>query len=111
MRPDLCFGAVLRSLHSRLDRHPLAADAALAATVLILSLSTFTNERYDARAPALVLSVLLCAPLVLRRRAPVAVFAAVMLGCLAALVFADELLAATGSALVALYTLVAYAPR
>jgi signal transduction histidine kinase len=41
----------------------------------------------------------------------VAVFAAVMLACLLELVLVDEFLAATTSALVALYTLVAYAPR
>ena len=47
----------------------------------------------------------------LRRRAPVAVFAIVMLACGAELLFLDEFIAANAAALVALYTLVAYAPR
>jgi signal transduction histidine kinase len=41
----------------------------------------------------------------------VAVFAAVLVGCAVELVVVDQFLAATASALVALYTLVAYAPR
>ena len=59
----------------------------------------------------MVFSVLLIAPLVLRRRAPVAVFAVVMLLSGAQLPFAHEFIAANVAALVALYTLVAYAPR
>jgi signal transduction histidine kinase len=89
----------------------MAGDAALAAIVLALSLSTFTNDRYDATTSAVVLSVVLSAPLILRRKAPVAVFAVVMVGCAAELLLVDQFLAATGAALVALYTLVAYAPR
>jgi signal transduction histidine kinase len=102
---------VLGRVHSWIDAHPLAGDAALAVLVLLLSLSTFTGERYEATTGALVLSVLLSAPLVLRRRAPLAVFAAVMAGCAAELLLVDQFLAATGAALIALYTLVAYAPR
>jgi signal transduction histidine kinase len=102
---------VLGRAHSWIDAHPLAGDGALAALVLLLSLGTFTSDRYPATTGALVLSVLLCAPLVLRRRAPLAVFAAVMLGCAAELLIVDQFLAATGAALIALYTLVAYAPR
>jgi signal transduction histidine kinase len=102
---------VLGRLHSWLDRRPMAGDAALAVLVLAMSLSTFTSARYEATTPAVVVSVLLVAPLVGRRRAPVTVFGAVMLGSAVELVFVDQFLAATGAALVALYTLVAYAPR
>jgi signal transduction histidine kinase len=102
---------VLGRAHSWLDRRPLAGDAALAAVVLAFASSTLTGERYEATAEAIVVSVLLTAPLVLRRRAPVAVFAAVMLACAAELVFVEQLLAATVAALIALYTLAAYAPR
>ena len=52
-----------------------------------------------------------CAPLAVRRRAPVATFAAVMVLCAAELLLVDSFLAANAAALVALYTLVVYAPR
>jgi hypothetical protein len=93
--------------HSWFDRHPPAGDAPLAVVILALAATTLDQ----APAAAVVVSVLLVAPLVARRRAPVAVFAAVMLACAAELVFVDEFLAATGAALVALCTLVAYAAR
>ena len=53
-----------------LDRHPAAADVALALVVLAFSVSTMTGERNDATPAALTLTVLLIAPLALRRRAP-----------------------------------------
>jgi signal transduction histidine kinase len=102
---------VLGNAHTWFDRHPVAGDAGLAAVLLALALSTFANARYDATPAAIVVTVLLVAPLVLRRRAPVAAFAAIMLGCAAELLLVDKFLAATGAALIALYTLVAYAPR
>jgi signal transduction histidine kinase len=102
---------VLGRAHSWFDRHPMAGDAALAAVVMALALSTFANSRYDATAAAIVVSMLLVAPLALRRSAPVAAFAAVMLACAAELLLVDQFLAATGAALIALYALVAYAPR
>ena len=58
-----------------------------------------------------VFTVLLCAPLAVRRRAPVAMFAAVMVLCGAELLLVDSFLAANVAALIALYTLVVYAPR
>ena len=70
-----------------------------------------TGERNDATPAALAVTVLLIAPLALRRRAPVAVFAAVMVACGLELLLVDQFLAANVSALIALYTLVAYAPR
>ena len=104
-------GSVLARAHTWLDRNPVAADAALAALLLAFSLSTLTGQESDAGVAGVVFSVLLVAPLVLRRRAPVAVFAVVMLLSGAQLPFADEFIAANVAALVALYTLVAYAPR
>ena len=74
---------MLSRAHEWLDRHPVAADVALALTVLAFSLSTMTGERNDATAAAIVSTVLLIAPLAVRRRAPVAVFAAVMAACAA----------------------------
>ncbi len=102
---------MLSRAHEWLDRHPVTADVALALTVLAFSLSTMTGERNDATATAIVLTVLLIAPLAVRRRAPVAVFAAVMAACALELVLVDQFLAANVAALIALYTLVAYAPR
>ena len=104
-------GSVLARAHTWLDRNPVAADAVLAVLLLAFSLSTLTAGDSDAGVAGVVFSVLLIAPLVLRRRAPVAVFAAVMLLCGAQLPLADEFLAANVAALVALYTLVAYGPR
>ena len=108
-RPTL--DGVLARVHTWLDRNPVAADAALAALLLAFSLSTLTGSDSDAGVAGVVFSVLLVAPLVLRRRAPVAVFAVVMLLCGAQLPLADEFIAANIAALVALYTLVVYASR
>ena len=79
---DLSCDAMLSRAHSWLDRHPTAADAALAVVALVFSLSTMTGERNEPTAGALIATVLLICPLALRRRAPVAVFAAVMVACL-----------------------------
>ncbi len=102
---------MLSRAHEWLDRHPVTADVALALTVLAFSLSTMTGERNDATATAILATVLLIAPLAVRRRAPVIVFAAVMAACALELVLVDQFLAANVAALIALYTLVAYAPR
>ena len=102
---------MLARAHSWLDRHPVAGDTGLATVLLAFSLSTLTGETSHAGAAGVVLSLLLIVPLALRRRAPVAVFAVVMLACGAELLFLDEFIAANAGALVALYTLVAYAPR
>jgi len=102
---------MLARAHSWVDRHPGASDAALAAVVLGFSLSSFTSTRVDTTPGAIVASVLLALPLVARRSHPVATFAAVMVACALALVLADDFLAANVAALVALYSLVAYAPR
>jgi signal transduction histidine kinase len=102
---------MLARANSWLDRRPMAGDAVLAVLLLAFSLSTLTGSESHAGAAGVVFSVLLNAPLVLRRRAPVSVFAVVMLLCGAELLFVDEFIAANAAALVALYTLVVYAPR
>jgi signal transduction histidine kinase len=102
---------VLTRVDSWLDRYPLVADSVLAAVLLALSISTLWSEAAEPGAADVVLTVLLVAPLVFRRRAPVAVFAIVMVACGAELLFLDEFIAANGAVLVALYTLVAHAPR
>ena len=102
---------MLARAHSFLDRHPLVSDAVLAAGLLAFAISALFSDGADPGTTSIVLSVLLTAPLALRRRHPVAVFAAVMLACGAQLLLVDEFLAANAGALVALYTLVAYAPR
>ena len=108
-RPTLVI--VLSRVHSWLDRHPAAGDAGVAVVLLLFCLSTFVGGERDAGAVDLVFTVLLCAPLAVRRRAPVATFAAVMVLCAAELLLVDSFLAANVAALVALYTLVVYAPR
>jgi signal transduction histidine kinase len=102
---------VLPRVHSWLDRHPAAGDAGVAAVLLLFSLSTFVGGERDAGVVDVVFTVLLCAPLAVRRRAPVATFAAVMVLCAAELVLVDSFLAANAAALIALYTLVVYARR
>jgi signal transduction histidine kinase len=102
---------VLTGVNSWLDRHPLVADSALAAVLLCFSLSTLWSEGSEPDLAEVVLTVLLTVPLAFRRRAPVAVFAGVMLACGAELLLVDEFIGANAGALVALYTLVAHAPR
>ena len=98
-------------MHTWLDRHPAAGDAGVAVVLLLFCLSTFVGSERDAGVVDVVFTVLLCAPLVVRRRAPVAMFAAVMVLCGAELLLVDSFLAANAAALIALYTLVVYAPR
>jgi hypothetical protein len=101
----------LARAHSWLDRHPGVGDTALAVVLLGASVSTLFDEQSNAGIAGFVFSVLLIAPLALRRLAPVVVFGAVMLACGVEPLFLDEFIAANLAALVALYTLVAYASR
>jgi signal transduction histidine kinase len=89
----------------------MVPDTAVAIGLLALSLSTLFGEAARPTAGEVVATVLLVAPLALRRTAPIAMFAAVMLACGAELLLSDRFLVANAAALLALYTLVAYAPR
>lgn len=101
---------MLARAHSWLDRHPLAGDAVLTLAVVTFVVGTLADADADATTADWIMSALLVGPLVARRTAPVAVFAAVMLACAAELVVTETFLAANAAVLVALYTLVAYAP-
>jgi hypothetical protein len=96
---------VLAQGHGWFARNPMVADTAVAIGLLALFLSTLFGDDAPATAGEIVATVLLVAPLVLRRTAPVAMFAAVMLACGAELVLTDRFLAANAAALLALYTL------
>ena len=102
---------VLARGHSWFAQNTVVADTAVAIGVLALTLPTLFDGEARATAGEVVATVLLVAPLAARRTAPVAMFAAVMLACGAELVLSDRFLAANVAALLALYTLVAYAPR
>jgi len=101
---------VLARAHRWLDSHPLAGDVALAVALLAVCVSTLTGSEADAGVADVVMTVVLVAPLALRRRHPAHVFAAVMLACGAELFVVAPFLAANAAPLVAPYTLVAYAP-
>jgi len=102
---------VLVRAHSWLDRHPAAGDAGIALIALAFCLSTLFGSAFEASAANIVLTVLLCAPLAVRRRAPLLAFAAVMVLCAAQLVLVDEFLVANAAVLIALYSLFVYGPR
>jgi signal transduction histidine kinase len=96
-------------LRERTGRHPLTADAGLAA--LLLLVATFRRgELADHRALSVVLGVLLIAPLVWRRRHPFAVFGVV---CVVAATqwLLGRVLVADLALLVALYTVAAHCDR
>jgi signal transduction histidine kinase len=94
-----------------LDRYPVIGDSVLAGLVVAFSLTALYGETSRPSAAEIVFSVVLAAPLVARRRSPVGVFAVVMALCALQLLFVDRFLGSNLAALVALYTLVAYAAR
>jgi signal transduction histidine kinase len=92
------------------DERPVAGDACLAALVLLAfvlpsDLGAGTDVVVD-----LAFSVALIACVPFRRRAPVLVFVAVSVLCLAQFASLDRIVAGDSVALIALYTLVAYGP-
>jgi signal transduction histidine kinase len=101
---------VLARVHSWLDRHPAGGDAGVALVVIAFSLTALVGQTSPG-ALGWIFTFALGAPLAVRRRWPIASFAAVMLLCGAELLLVDEFLAANVAALVSLYTLVGYAPR
>jgi signal transduction histidine kinase len=106
---------VLKRLHRLFDRYPVAADGALVGAVLVVVASELLTGKITSIEPPVsvstadvVFSLALVTPLFWARRAPVAVFALVMLICLAQFVTTDHVLAAQLAPLVAIYSLVAY---
>ena len=107
---------MLKRLHAWFDRYPAAGDGVLVAAVIAGVASELLTGKVTATDPPeavttadVVFSVALVAPLVWARRAPVAVFAFVMVVCLVQFVVLDHVLAAQLAPLVATYSLVAYA--
>ena len=92
------------------EEHPLGGDGVLAVALLLAfalpaDLSADTGPAGD-----LAFSAALIACLPFRRLAPVAVFAAVAVICLAQIALLDHVVAGDVAALIALYTVVAYGP-
>ena len=91
------------------DERPVAGDTCLAG-VLLLGFVLPSDLSADSDvAVGLLFSLALLATVPFRRRAPVAVFAAVSLLCLAQLAVLDHVVAGDVVALIAVYTVVAYA--
>ncbi len=92
------------------EEHTLGGDAVLAAVLLLVfalpaDISADTGALTDV---AFSTALIACVPF--RRRAPVAVFAAVSVICLVQLALLDHIVAGDVVALIALYTVVAYGP-
>ena len=92
------------------DERPVAGDALLAGLLLLGFVIPSDLSSQGDPAVDLAFSVVLVATLVLRRRAPVAVFAAVSVVCLIQVAVVDHIVAGDVAALIATYTVVAYGP-
>jgi signal transduction histidine kinase len=108
--PGLILDPVISWIAGWYDAHPVAGDVCLAGVLLVAfvapsDLAAATDARVD-----LAFSVVLVACVPLRRRAPVAVFVAVGVVCAAQFALLDHLVAGDVVALIAIYTVVAYAP-
>ena len=110
-------GSLLACLHRWFDRHPFAGDRLVAAvTVLLVAGELISDRLFSYETPVaptteeVVVSLALVAPLLFGPRAPVAVFAAVMAGCVAQLAITERVLVADLAPLVALYYLVVHGP-
>ena len=92
------------------DARPVAGDALLAGLLLVAFVlpSDLAEESDVAVGLAFSVALLACVPF--RRRAPVGVFVAVSVLCLAQFAVLDRIVAGDVVALIALYTLVAYGP-
>jgi signal transduction histidine kinase len=103
-------GRVIARVVRWYEERPVAGDACLALLLLVAfalpsDLAAPTDTVVDV---AFSTALLACLPL--RRRAPVAVFVAVAVICLAQIALLDHIVAGNVAALIALYTLVAYGP-
>jgi signal transduction histidine kinase len=92
------------------DERPVAGDACLAVLMFLVFVLPSDLAADTGVAGDLAFSVALLACVPFRRRAPVLVFVAVSVLCLAQLALLDHIVAGDCVALIALYTLVAYGP-
>jgi signal transduction histidine kinase len=92
------------------DERPVTADACLAGLMLLVFVLPSDLATEGDVAVDLAFSTALLAGVPFRRRAPVAVFAAVSVLCLVQLAVLDHIVAGDFVALIALYTLVAHGP-
>jgi signal transduction histidine kinase len=92
------------------DERPVTADACLALLLLVVFVLPSDLSGEADHAIDLLFSVALLACLPLRRRAPVATFAAVSVICLVQIAVLDHVVAGDLVALIATYTVVAYGP-
>ena len=108
---------MLDRLHRWFDRHPLAGDHLIAAVTALLVAGragvgpgVLVRDAVALTTEEVVVSLALVAPLAFGPRAPVAVFAAVMVLCGVQLAITEHVLIADLAALVALYYLIAHGP-
>jgi signal transduction histidine kinase len=92
------------------DEHPVTGDAVVAVVLLLAFVVPSDLAAETGAATDLAFSAALVACLPFRRRAPVVVFAVVSVLCLVQLAVLDHIVAGDVVALIALYTVVAYAP-
>ncbi len=92
------------------DERPVAGDACLAVVLLLAFVLPSDLSSDEDVVAGLAFSVALLATVPFRRRAPVAVFCAVSVLCLAQLAVLDHIVAGDVVALIAVYTVVAYGP-
>src|SRR5688500_16799717 len=92
------------------EERPVAGDACLAAVLLLFVVPADLASDTGTVGADLAFSLALVACVPFRRLAPVAVFAAVAVLCLAQLALLDHIVAGDVVALGALYTVVAYGP-
>jgi signal transduction histidine kinase len=91
--------------------HPFAVDVALAAAIFFVTVLVPAAGFAAAADLALVLGLLLTAPLAWRRRAPLTAAGVVIAAGLIELAVSSDFLPANYAALVMIYSLAAYAPR
>jgi signal transduction histidine kinase len=104
-------------LNTWLDRHPLAGDHVLAAVAVLLAVVELASGRLISYDPPVAptgaevaVALALVLPLLAAPRAPVAVFAVVMVTCLVQLAVTDRVLVADVAPLVALYLVLVHGP-
>jgi hypothetical protein len=103
-------GAVITRFARWYDERPVAGDACMAGLLLFAFVLPSDLSSDEDVVADLAFSVALVATVPFRRRAPVAMFAAVSVLCLVQLGVLDHIVAGDVVALIAVYTVVAYGP-